>query len=328
MARDTFEKARAIPFTLAAGASAYFDCDSDSLYVSEGPTTPGELYFQLDDDGPELTFAQGAYARLWRFRRLRLRNASALAFSGVLMLSHDPDFFVMQPGGGSGGGGTLSDVAEGLGLVSARFYPFSVLLPAAGSGGSTSVLRHPVGELDTGAVFAASKFRQTVEEFNGRQMWTDGATAFWGRRQRVRARVLVYTSTNGGDDDSIAAVQLGLAAAHPLALQTIVRLSLVLNAAAAYFFRLTVSNGVASTSADLTGVAVPALNRGYLLEIDFRPGQDVRAYVDGVLGATIATSLPTGSQNRGAGVFVGEDASSVDRTAAAFSNLEAYTYAP
>jgi hypothetical protein len=323
----TWEKARAIPYNLGPGAELVQDCDADRLYLNSGPDTPGELFVSLDDTTAEVTLTTGFFAVLWRFRRLKLVNRGAAALSGVLFVSADPNFFVIDAGsGGGGGGGASSDIGLELRHESARFYPFSVIPPAAGSGGSTSVLQNPVVEVDTGAVVAASKTRQCVEQFNARQMWNTGGLTFWDRRQRVRCRVLPYTVLNGGDADASAGIQIGLALNHPLTVQDFIRLSMAFDSINGFFYRLQVSDGVGMTDVALTGVGAPAVGTAHELEFEFVPGDRVDAFVDGILGATVTTNLPAGAINRGAGIFVGEDASGLDRIAAAFVGLEAYTY--
>lgn len=321
MNTSSWEKARAVPFSLAPGAEVTIPCDADRLYLNSGANTLGALMVRLDDTGAEIAITTGFYARVWRFRRLRLRNAGPIALAGLLLLSADPDFFVIHPSGSAEIGLELRD-------ESARFYPFSAALPSAGNAGSTTTLRHPVLEMDTGTGASLSKTRQAVEDFNAQQMWNTGGSTFWAQRHRVRARMRVYTALGQQDPNTQAGIQLGLAALHPLGVgQSLVRLCASFDSfLPSVVWKLQTSNGAAQSSVDLVGVPAPVVGTAALLEIDLIGGTRADAYINGVPGASLTLTLPSGAQNRGAGIFVGEDATAGARTAAAFTNLEAYTY--
>lgn len=322
-----FEKARSFPFSLAAGASVASDCDASRVFLAVGPTAAG-LFLTLDDIGPELGIQQGFYAALGNFRRFKLRNSTLVTVTGTLFLSNDENFLAWQPSSGGGGSGTVSDVFTGLSMSHYRSYPWAALWPAVGSGGSSTTLQNPVVEMDTGATIAPSKYRFMAEEFNARKMFKGGVSEYWSRRHRVRCRVLFYTLNSGNTDDSQVAIGIGVPAANPLpAASAIVRLAMVLNINNGYLFRLFVGDGVATTTLDLTLAPSIAPNVGYTMEIDYnKPAGYVAGLINGTEYGRITTGLPSGTQNRGACIYVGEDNTSADRVAAAFTAMEVATY--
>lgn len=315
------------PITLAAGASRIVECDATALFMSD---CSGPLFVRLDDEGGEFIVSAGFFGRFAWAKRIKFRNAGAATVTALATLSHDPEFLALQPGGS--GGGSVSDVWAAQGNY--RSHPFAALLPTNGSGGSSATLRNPGAELDTGATIAPSKFRQMLEDYNARAFWnTTGGTNYWAKRHRARVRALVYNVANGGSDNSQAGLMIGALAAWPATNATCIRLAMILNTGGTFFHRLHVSNGVATVTADLTGAPAPVIGTaGQTLEIDFNPTAAtpyVAALVNGTEYARITTGLPTGATTgRGVGVYVGEDATSIDQIAAAFMALEAVTYVP
>lgn len=208
-----------------------------------------------------------------------------------------------------------------------RFYPFSALLPSAGSAGSSHTLWHPVVELNTGAALALSKFREAAEEFNARNMFNAGGTNDWARPAIVRCMMKVFAALDPQDSNCQAGIELGIAAVHPLpagAGANLIRLFFdIFNGQ----WTLKVRSATGQTSATLSGVDAPAIGTPAELGIFFSPGGYVSGAINGKVGATITTNLPTATaMTRGAGYYVGSSSTStLDQVGAAYVELEAQT---
>lgn len=208
-----------------------------------------------------------------------------------------------------------------------RFYPFSALLPSAGSAGSTHVLRHPVVEIDTGAAVALNKFREAAEEFNARNMFNANGKNDWDRPQIVRCLMKIYTANDPVDASSQAGIELGIAGVHPVPAGAGANLIRLYHEIVSQTWILQVRSGTGQTSATLTNVDLPNVLTPAELAIFYQPSGYVSGAINGKVGATITTNLPTSAaMNRGAGYYVGSAAtSSLDQTAAAFVEMEAQT---
>ena len=86
-----------LSWSLAAGQRQEFNtAGARAFYVDVATTTPGEMFFTLDDCFPFITFKQFFMFQLRPWNRLILRNASGVTQTGHLVWSANPEFLALQ----------------------------------------------------------------------------------------------------------------------------------------------------------------------------------------------------------------------------------------
>jgi len=283
---------RDFTFTLAAGQSFAPEVKGLALFIDQGPTTSGVLGLRLAEDDPEFEVKVGHYMHGRKFVRLFFRNKSAAPVTVHVLVTENPEFLALQPGGGSGAGLSDATLWDSLAHGNYRFYPFSsVPTLLHSSGGGSTALTGPELAIDSGAGAFKDRWVGERDPLNLLDENQSVPTA-WNRQHRHRCLVMLQQMI-GGTVDSWIGIGLGaynVVPPYPVGVSAaVVNCALLYANGGTNTWELYVGRQAAkSAKLTLAGVGIPTFNafQTYALEVRYFPGSRVEAYVDGVLGAT------------------------------------------
>ena len=332
----TEEQLHELTISLAAGETQRLAIVGEAIYFDVAPDAASELFIMFDDVGPFMSVARGLWLRVGLFHSITVRNSSTAPITAHAVVSRARDFFAVQPGQGQ------DDLPESVRDWGFRQYAYASLPQAVVSTvGTGATFGFPPG-IDLLSGVGANRQHARAENNVTSLLFRGPPNPLvygWGFRHRVQSTMFVSlfvnpTATQGCGimlDCPSNGSSEWLSTASPPALTNI---QLYVRASDLRFYLRSAVENVGVTEVMLSNPALtyPSFDDVRILEFDFMPGQYVKGYVDGVLGATITganvpthAASPLGFTLGAAGVFISSGTNVNANVTATFTRTNAYT---